>query len=182
MRRNSFPHGFYKFEQGPSRENGSIVSATIVIADRPSDDDGVTYTADLSAANGEILTLWRRGPHGARSILKDSGLWEKHGPLVQAAIDDFRSRAEQAKLFPLDIAWGGHAFVMARPRGRAWSKVDGTNGTSDQTCRDEFRPCMIRGVEAGQRIYVIGSQYAYDPLDFEIQREDWMKPFVTTAA
>jgi len=65
-----------------------------------------------------------------------------------------------------DLPFAGHCYVLARPIKGDWSEYDGS--TSRQG-RQEFRPCMIRGIESGQRVYVIGSQYAYDLAKFEIR-------------
>ncbi len=64
-----------------------------------------------------------------------------------------------------DIPWGSHQFVLARPVMGDWSDFD---GSTMRQGRDEFRPVMIRGVEQGQRIFVIGSASGYDITKFEV--------------
>ncbi|PZQ94660.1 MAG: hypothetical protein DI533_21655 [Cereibacter sphaeroides] len=73
-----------------------------------------------------------------------------------------------------EFEYGGHVFVWARPRHKPWRHFDGT--TSSLKRHDfEFRPCMLSGYEAGRRLYIIGSTYAYDIADFEIS-EDAVRP------
>lgn len=63
-----------------------------------------------------------------------------------------------------DFPYGGHIFVMARPKVREWREFDGTFLNRDNR---EFRPCMISGWNESQRVFVHGSQYAYMLDDFE---------------
>ncbi len=65
-----------------------------------------------------------------------------------------------------DLPFAGHCFVMARPIKGDWSEYD---GTTMRAGREEFRPCMIRGQDTGQRLNVIGSAYSYDLAKFEIR-------------
>lgn len=65
-----------------------------------------------------------------------------------------------------EIPYGEHLFVMARPVKGDWKDF---NFSTMRQGRHEFRPCMIQGHESGQRIYVIGSQYAYELSQFEIR-------------
>lgn len=65
-----------------------------------------------------------------------------------------------------DLEWGTHVFVFARPLSGDWTEVDGTFLRNSGEA--EFRPCMIRGINESQRIYVCGSPYGYDPARFEI--------------
>jgi hypothetical protein len=65
-----------------------------------------------------------------------------------------------------DIPYDKHVFVLARPIKGDWKEYDGSTSARG---RQEFRPCMIQGHDGGQRLYVIGSQYAYDLTKFEIR-------------
>lgn len=65
-----------------------------------------------------------------------------------------------------DLPFAGHCFVMARPIKGDWSEYD---GSTMRQGRQEFRPCMIRGQDTGQRLNVIGSAYSYDLSKFEIR-------------
>lgn len=62
------------------------------------------------------------------------------------------------------IPWGGHGFILARPKVDDWSEYD---GSTIRAGREEFRPVMIRGVESGQRVYVHGGSYGFDVDRFE---------------
>jgi hypothetical protein len=66
-----------------------------------------------------------------------------------------------------EIPFGEHIFVLARPRTKDWSTID---GTTMRVGNAEWRPCKISGHNDGQRLYIIGSQYAFDLDHFEIGR------------
>lgn len=66
-----------------------------------------------------------------------------------------------------EIPFGEHIFVLARPKTEDWSKID---GSTMQSGNAEWRPCMVKGHNAGQRLFAIGSPYGFDLDRFEIDR------------
>jgi hypothetical protein len=66
---------------------------------------------------------------------------------------------------PREMPCGSRLFVFARPKSRDWSEIDGSTVPQG---REEFRACMILGHDEGQRLFMIGSKYGYQPEAFEI--------------
>lgn len=61
-----------------------------------------------------------------------------------------------------DYPYDGHCFVLGRPY-IGWEHFSATSFK-----KDEFVPCMISGYGNGQRIFIIGHQYAFQVDEFEV--------------
>ena len=167
MRKIAFPNGFYSYDDvTPAGAADGTAVAEIRVSNHPSDDAGKSYRVEIAKDRTGLRLVGARVLQGDRfrSIPATSDVL----PVLEAVLRTQSTRDRQSAFLPLDIEWGSHVIVSARPFGRRWSRYDGTNGLSDHRTVDEFRPCMVRGVDRGQSLYVIGSQYAYPLDEFEI--------------